>query len=431
MKIKILFILFFTLLSKSYAEDDKYFLEKIWENFSKWCYQYYWVIEKDKLIDNLKDGKFNSYKVNLNTFKDLKILQNGYLLPSKNIWNEKVFIEYTNLLWNEIKELNDNNKNTFYQIDTLDNDEINLKLEKELLENNFKFLLEYESRQYNIELYISTDWENYSKVDKSNIEQFSFQYIKLKAECNKDICIREKLKFYELNFNENRQSIVINSFFDSDIEFLSKYNCEDFKYTQEPKYYNEFNIQWNTQNIDLDLKQNPNYNLYFIKDYDNDWIEDEKDNCPFVFNPEQIDTWATWIWDTCSDKDSDGIIWEKDNCPNVYNPDQKDSDKNGVWDACELDSDWDWLPDTIDNCLNVANPNQEDIDSDWVWDACDNCKNKFNLSQEDVDNDWIWDVCDEVDDRYIESNKWFFIWLLIFITIVFGAGIFFIIRKLK
>jgi hypothetical protein len=36
-----------------------------------------------------------------------------------------------------------------------------------------------------------------------------------------------------------------------------------------------------------------------------------------------------------SNKDKDGWIDEKDNCPDVYNPDQLDTDNNGIGDVCE------------------------------------------------------------------------------------------------
>jgi rhodanese-related sulfurtransferase len=38
---------------------------------------------------------------------------------------------------------------------------------------------------------------------------------------------------------------------------------------------------------------------------------------------------------TCVDSDGDGINDDRDNCPTVSNPDQKDTDQDGVGDACE------------------------------------------------------------------------------------------------
>jgi rhodanese-related sulfurtransferase len=38
---------------------------------------------------------------------------------------------------------------------------------------------------------------------------------------------------------------------------------------------------------------------------------------------------------TCVDTDEDGINDDRDNCPTVSNPDQKDTDQDGVGDACE------------------------------------------------------------------------------------------------
>jgi hypothetical protein len=49
---------------------------------------------------------------------------------------------------------------------------------------------------------------------------------------------------------------------------------------------------------------------------------------------------SDWEWETvlCIDSDSDDVNDDLDNCPYVYNPDQEDSDGNGVGDACEATS---------------------------------------------------------------------------------------------
>ena len=63
-----------------------------------------------------------------------------------------------------------------------------------------------------------------------------------------------------------------------------------------------------------------------------------------------------------ADIDSDGIIDEDDNCPYVPNPNQLDSDGDGTGDLCEQDLDGDGVIDDIDNCQSVINPGQQDFD---------------------------------------------------------------------
>ena len=85
--------------------------------------------------------------------------------------------------------------------------------------------------------------------------------------------------------------------------------------------------------------------------------------------------------DPATDADCDGFDDETDNCPNAYNPDQLDSDQDGRGDVC-------------DNCPMVANPDQLDTDQDGIGDACDNCPSVPNSNQADADSDGVGDVCD-------------------------------------
>jgi Thrombospondin type 3 repeat len=86
-----------------------------------------------------------------------------------------------------------------------------------------------------------------------------------------------------------------------------------------------------------------------------------------------------------SDFDCDGINDLKDNCFAVYNPNQKDRNKDGIGNACEpskvgpsyidsrCDDDGDGIPNIKDNCPIACNPDQKfvDINENTVNDLCD------------------------------------------------------------
>ena len=72
-----------------------------------------------------------------------------------------------------------------------------------------------------------------------------------------------------------------------------------------------------------------------------------------------------------SDIDEDGLLDEDDNCPKVFNPQQLDFDQDGLGDACDGDDDNDGVPDTLDNCPFLADAPPGDFDGDGIGDACD------------------------------------------------------------
>jgi hypothetical protein len=95
-------------------------------------------------------------------------------------------------------------------------------------------------------------------------------------------------------------------------------------------------------------KELPSWRGFFVEDYapkipniptdiDFDGVEDSKDNCPSVQNPDQTNTNGDDQGDACQmhDLDNDGVVDFKDNCRYAANPDQKDTDNDGVGDACE------------------------------------------------------------------------------------------------
>jgi hypothetical protein len=97
-------------------------------------------------------------------------------------------------------------------------------------------------------------------------------------------------------------------------------------------------------------------------DRDKDRIPDKWDNCPKIYNPDQMDSDGDKIGDVC------------DNCPDSINPNQLDTDGDGTGDVCEPtepDGDGDSVPDQLDNCPAEYNPDQMDSDGNGIGDACE------------------------------------------------------------
>ncbi len=106
--------------------------------------------------------------------------------------------------------------------------------------------------------------------------------------------------------------------------------------------------------------------------------------------------------DPANDSDGDGVCGDVDDCPDVYNPNQMDTDGDGQGDECDSDDDNDNIPDESDNCRFDVNADQADSDGDGVGDVCDNCPADPNLDQADADADTFGDACDVCpagDDR--------------------------------
>lgn len=75
---------------------------------------------------------------------------------------------------------------------------------------------------------------------------------------------------------------------------------------------------------------------------------------------------------TCgADFDADGLINAKDNCPYLYNPNQSDLDGDAMGDSCDPDDDGDLVVDPQDNCPALGNPGQSDVDGDGLGNECD------------------------------------------------------------
>lgn len=395
---KIIFILLcLPFINSVVALSSPDFLVDIPDNFKNECFKNYSNIGK------LEVSK--TYKVNLNNTRDLVFTQSWSILPYKYFSKENSIYKYSsNILWDSFTKLNDNNLNTFVELDTKITDELILEFDKKI--EKWSFLnFNYNSSNLNSEYYISDNKKIWDKIKKENIDDFSFSYIKIKF-INKDLVksenYREVIKVYELSFINKKNIILLKSFFNENIEVFSQFNCKQKDFRTFAWNYNDFPIDLNTQVIDIDFEENPSYNLEQKNDVDFDNVEDELDNCKYIYNPKQKDKNWDKKGDLCSDDDKDGHIWFFDNCVYISNNDQRDVNNNWIWDVCEFDKDKDWIFDSIDNCVTLVNEEQLDEDNDGIWDICDNCK-KYNPRQFDKNWNWIWDICEQ-EQEYIEKN---------------------------
>jgi hypothetical protein len=180
----------------------------------------------------------------------------------------------------------------------------------------------------------------------------------------------------------------------------------------------------------------------YADDYDEDGIEDDFDNCPFMPNRDQQDGDGDTVGDACDncvsagdelqrdadgdglgdvcdpDVDGDGVVNAVDTCPSVRNPTQVDMDGDLMGDACDPDIDGDTVLNMEDNCPFVSNPDQldtdpgqfgdacnNDADADGVQDLVDNCALVFNPDQVNSDGDLMGDLCDaDMDDDNVVNE---------------------------
>ena len=105
-------------------------------------------------------------------------------------------------------------------------------------------------------------------------------------------------------------------------------------------------------------------------DSDSDGVFDSTDNCPSIFNDDQLDTDGDGIGDVCDeDDDDDGVPDSSDAFPLDRN-ESVDTDGDGIGDNSDLDDDADGIPDTYElaNGLNEKMPDATgDLDGDgWT-----------------------------------------------------------------
>jgi len=393
MKKVFLFILIF-LFSINLSFAKNIYEKELPSNFKKECFKYstsFYFLDKN-------DWK---YKIEINKPDAIAVRWN-FLVPIINYKKIGKKYPYQSSIFKNILKLNDNNLKTYEEIILDKKQEIILNFNNVLKKDSFIFNFKHSAENYIPEVYISSDWKKFNLVKFSDLSDFDIKKIKIVfSPRNPKKIVKELVKIYELSFSQKKDLKLIKVEWWGKVFFYSWYNCAD--YINLHTIQVPFAIDKNTPQVNIELKENPDYNPNIEKDTDWDWIENLLDNCPKIYNPNQKDSNADWKGDMCSDIDKDWIIWAKDNCPNVYNPEQKDININWVWDKCEFDKDKDWIFDSMDNCINVKNTLQKDDDKDWIGNKCDNCK-YYNPDQKDLDKNGIGDVCDKKLKEFLEND---------------------------
>lgn len=135
------------------------------------------------------------------------------------------------------------------------------------------------------------------------------------------------------------------------------------------------------------------------EDLDGDGVDNDRDVCWTVYDPDQADFDNDGQGDLCGDADGDGIIDSEDACPEDRDSFPLDRDYDGLLDACEDDDDDnDGVPDDTDTCPWDYDNDNVDSDGDGFGDVCDACPETAGSTLLDMNDNGIPDACDPHND---------------------------------
>ena len=410
-------------------------------------------------IDNYTTDK--PFKALLYPVENILFTQNDEFIPFKFYEKSEAstYVDYniielqgvSYVIKDNPESLNDGNDKTKFSFETTKDLTKDLLLDsKEILKAGFfDFSISYEGL-YQPSYFISIDMEDFMEVD--NPEDFDLRYLKIVFNKSINNLKEYPLSITEITFSKKGKSVyLVNPTKAAEVHVYTQYDCSNKNsdlvfaeinkksisanyqidsqtrtfnpsFIENPHYDDDFdnddinnnldNCPYITNSDQLDSDKDGRGNVCDLdsevknfneEDSDKDGVGDASDNCPSIYNPKQKDFNADRKGDLCADDDRDGYIGIKDNCVYVSNRDQKDINANGIGDACEFDNDKDGIFDSIDNCRNISNPNQLDIDKDDIGDLCDNCS-IYNPTQIDENRNGIGDRCEEKDEYLIKND---------------------------
>jgi len=287
----------------------------------------------------------------LGSFVALQASDSGNFVPVKmqtnsieTPWNLPIESS-SNLLEGSLRNLQDQNLNTFVSFDTsgdfLKTLQFNNPTNHKISELHLNLdLNSNKPKQVTIQAQVrgSDNWQTIVNQQPYNsvIRFPEIQPVQLRL----TFLAHSFLRITELEWTtRDRAAQRVNT-----ISFYAQENNRYRLFTQPSFGQSRFSTQINTPvntdatTPDFNLPssvRNPNYD----RDFDNDGIFDTQDLCPREADTTNADADKNGRGDACEDPDQDGFNSAKDNCPFVPNRSQTDSDQDGLGDACDPTED--------------------------------------------------------------------------------------------